>query len=123
MVKPSPHAGSAAVNRQVCAAAAAAAADGLTIFDAQMSALELAAAHNDETTMIASATLIRDKLVEVAATLAALSHRSTSAPVTAMLARASRTLHEMSSESYEGTSADQRRTLAEIATTFAEACD
>lgn len=122
MATPSPRPGDPAVTRRVCAAAVQAATNGLRIFDEQMAVLERAAARDDEAAVINAATVITKSLRNLAVSFHALSRRSSRVRVQAALRQAATELAIMSSESYVGTSADQRRELAELAGTLEKVC-
>jgi hypothetical protein len=111
-----------AVTRQVCVDAAEAADDGSRYFSDQLAVIERAAARGDQSTVVLAASLIQDRLIELAQTLTALAREAVSPSVRAVLTRATATLTEISSPSYPGTQMDIERRLNDVSAAVAEAC-
>jgi hypothetical protein len=114
--------GDAAVTSQVCADATAASADVAKVFSDQIAALEAAAAKGDQTAMVAAATLIQHKFLDLAASLTKLSQKPVDSNVKAALTGAAAALKEVSSESYPGTTQETQKRLGDLVATFANAC-
>jgi hypothetical protein len=110
------------LTKQVCAAAALLTGDSANLYTDKLTALEQAAAAGDKTTMVAAAEAIQDRFVQLAAGLGALSHRSVSPKVKAVLIEASAAISEIASQTYAGTTTDIKNKLTDLGNSFARVC-
>jgi hypothetical protein len=111
-----------AATRGSCLVAAIVLSEGTKLFNEQLVALEKAAAEDDQTGMVAAATVINAKLVDMATTLGTLAKGPVSPRVRGVLAESAIALTEMVSQSYQGSSTDIRTTLVRLRTRVGGVC-
>jgi hypothetical protein len=119
---PSPGAVDPMLTRQACTAAAISAADSTRLFHNQMAVIEQAAADDDTAALIAAANRIQRSFVQLAQGLSTLSTKALSPEVAQALRDAARSMTEISSSTYGGSTADINTRLTELTTSVLTAC-
>jgi hypothetical protein len=110
------------LTQQACAAAALSAADSTQVFHTQMARIEKAAALDDTGTMVTAADTIQRAFVELAKGLESMSKRPLSPPVRAVFSAASKSLSEISSTTYAGSTADINARLSDVSASLTQVC-
>jgi len=122
VVTPSAVAVDPTLTREACIAAAISAADSTRLFHNQMAVIERAAADDDTAALIAAATRIQRSFVQLAQGLSTLSTKPLSPEVAQALRDASRSMTEISSSTYAGSTADINSRLTDLTTSVLTAC-
>jgi hypothetical protein len=110
------------LTRQACTAAAISAADSTRLFHNQMAVIEQAAADDDTAALIAAANRIQRSFVQLAQGLSTLSTKAMSPEVAQALRDAARSMTEISSSAYGGSTADINTRLTDMTTSVLTAC-
>jgi hypothetical protein len=110
------------LTRQACTAAAISAVDSTRLFHNQMAVIEQAAADDDTAALIAAANLIQRSFVQLAKGLAVLSTKPLSPEVALAFREAARSMTEISSNTYAGSTADINTRLTALTTSVLTAC-
>ena len=110
------------LTRQACTAAAISAVDSTRLFHNQMAVIEQAAADDDTAALIAAANLIQRGFVQLAKGLAVLSTKPLSPGVVEAFRAAARSMTEISSNTYAGSTADINTRLTDLTTSVLTAC-
>jgi hypothetical protein len=110
------------LTRQACTAAAVSAADSTRLFHNQMAVIEQAAADDDTAALIAAANRIQRSFVQLAQGLSTLSTKAQSPEVALALRDAARSMTEISSSTYGGSTADINTRLTDMTTSVLTAC-
>jgi hypothetical protein len=110
------------LTRQACTAAAISAVDSTRLFHNQMAVIEQAAADDDTAALIAAANLIQRSFVQLAKGLAVLSTKPLTPEVAQAFREAARSMTEISSNTYAGSTADINTRLTDLTTSVLTAC-
>jgi hypothetical protein len=110
------------LTRQACTAAAISAADSTRLFHNQMAVIERAAADDDTAALIAAANRIQRSFVQLAHGLSMLSTKPLSPEVAQAMRDAARSMTEISSSTYAGSTADINTRLTDLTTSVLTAC-
>jgi len=110
------------LTQQACAAAALSAGNSTLVFHDEMAVIEKAAAEDDTGAMVAAADQIQRAFVQLAKGLETMSKRPLDGPVRAAFSAASKSLSEISSATYTGSTADINKRLSEVSASLALVC-
>ena len=119
---PAPTAAPVDLTLQACTAAAISAVDSTRLFHNQMAVIEQAAADDDTAALIAAANRIQRSFVQLAQGLSTLSTKPLRPDVAETLREAARSMTEISSSTYAGSTADINSRLTDLTTSVLTAC-
>lgn len=120
---PTPPTVDPATTRVVCDKALSAAKDMVSVFDDRLAEIDRAAARGDQTAVIAAATEIHEKILNVAGQLRRWSGLAVAPEVRRMLEAAAQTLTVITSARYTGGVTQQRQVLERLVRRFTATCD
>jgi hypothetical protein len=106
----------------VCRDATTAVAKTLTSFNANLNAIDRAAASGDQVGLMSAADAIQNGLLALAATLTDWSHKPIPASVRAALVHGAATLQAICATTYSGNQADIAQQLTEMSKALSGAC-
>jgi hypothetical protein len=106
----------------VCQDATTAVMATLTSFNANLNAIDLAAASGDQVGLMAAADAIQTQLLRLARALTDWSNKPIPASVRTALTRGAATLHQICATTYSGNQADIAQQLNEMSKALAGAC-